>query len=429
MSYFTEQHLVQIKHYPHLLGHMVGFDKLGVLHSEWIKYCWDSQEDRSLQAHRDSFKTTSVIIIGAIRWMLFFYNDRIGIIRNSFTDASKILKSIREIMEMDVIKDLFRFAHGFYPELIESNARRLRYNFKQSITPEANINAFGLNSNIIGTHLDKPICDDFVTLEDRVSKTKREKKKVIIQDIRANIADQGNWKSTTFIGTPWHKQDAWTVCPDPIKFDVYEAKVLTDEQIEDRQKKLTPALFSINYRLINEADEKMLYHDPAYDNWQFTYTDVWGHVDAAFDGTATNALTFMSEVKDGYQAVGFSDPGNVKNWFDFIEVKYKRYRCRGIYIEDNADKGYTASELKKRGLNVISYHEEMNKDTKISVFIYSIWQSLTFANGSEPEYMEQIVDWCPGSEPNDAPDSLASLIRMRFAKNVFDIYPEALCKP
>lgn len=425
MSYnFTDKHLQLVKDEPHRLGHMIGFDRLGPLHSDWIKYCWDAEEDRSLQAHRGAYKTTAIDIVGAIRWMLFKPNDRIGLIRKKFDDAAKVLRAIENAMELVELKELFKYAHGFYPELVEANSRRLTYNFKETITPEANVNSFGLTADLIGTHLDKPLCDDFITLKDRISRAEREKTKLIIQDVMANIADKGNWKSTVFVGTPWHKNDAWTCCPEPVRYNVYDTGILSEEEIKEKQTKITPTLFSINYRLINEADENLLFHNPSYGNWIYSIPDVWGHIDAAFDGSATNALTFMSETKTGHQAVGLSYTGNVKTWYDVIEAKYNQYRCRGIYVENNPDKGYVADQLRAIGLNVIDYPEDMDKDTKISIYLYQVWNSLIWAKETDPNYMEQIVDWTRGSKPNDAPDSASSLVRKKFGSK--DVYPSSL---
>ncbi len=414
--YFTDKHLKMIKNQPHLLGHMLGKILLTPMHSKWIKYIWDSDQDRSLQAHRDSYKTTSISIIGSIRWMLFYPGDRIGILRKKLDNASKVIKVIAELMELDEAKELFKYAHGFYPEIVELNQFRLTFNFKDTITPEGNINAYGIDSSITGAHLEKPIMDDFSTLKDRISKAEREKTKIIIQEIRTNIARQGKNKSTGFLGTPWHKNGPWTVCPEPLKYDVYQTGILSEEKIKERKSKITSPLWSINYELKHTVDDLLQFANPKYCNWKFSNLGVFGHLDAAFDGIATNALTFMAENEKKLQIVGFSYAGNVKHWKKTIIEKYKKYRCKLMYVEENPDKGYTADFLKDAGLNVISYNENLNKDTKITIYLSSVWDDLYFAKESDFDYMEQIVDYCPGEKPDDAPDSLASLIKRKFYK-------------
>ncbi len=124
----------------------------------------------------------------------------------------------------------------------------------------------------------------------------------------------------------------------------------------------------------------------------------------------------MAENEKKLQIVGFSYAGNVKHWKKTIIEKYKKYRCKLMYVEENPDKGYTADFLKDAGLNVISYNENLNKDTKITIYLSSVWDDLYFAKESDFDYMEQIVDYCPGEKPDDAPDSLASLIKRKFYK-------------
>jgi hypothetical protein len=85
---------------PHKLGWLIGREKLLPLHSEWIRYCWDSDEPRAMQAFRGSYKSTSIDVVGIIRWMLFNPNDRIALIRKTFTDAAAVVYSVARAMEM-----------------------------------------------------------------------------------------------------------------------------------------------------------------------------------------------------------------------------------------------------------------------------------------------------------------------------------------
>ena len=59
---------------PHLLGWLIGKDKLTPLHSEWIKYCWDSNKPRALMAFRGGYKSTAIDTVGVIRNFIVNYS-------------------------------------------------------------------------------------------------------------------------------------------------------------------------------------------------------------------------------------------------------------------------------------------------------------------------------------------------------------------
>ena len=137
----NEEFLKLVIEYPHYLGWLIGKDKLNPLHSEWIKYCWDSNGPRALQAFRGGYKSTSIDVVGTIRWWLMQPNDRIALIRKSFNDSSTVVTAVRQAMELPQVKELFKVAHGFYPKAITAKDGKLRYNFKTTITPEVSLTA------------------------------------------------------------------------------------------------------------------------------------------------------------------------------------------------------------------------------------------------------------------------------------------------
>jgi len=81
--------LTAIRNEPHLLGRLLGHDILNRTHSEWIKYVFESKKDITLMAHRNSLKTTSVIIIGVVWALLYHPSTRILIASNTKENAKK----------------------------------------------------------------------------------------------------------------------------------------------------------------------------------------------------------------------------------------------------------------------------------------------------------------------------------------------------
>ena len=425
---FSDDFLRLIAEKPHYLGQFIGRDKLGPLHSEWIRYCWDSDEPRALQAFRGGYKTTSVLVVGAIRWMLFNPNDRIGIFRKNFSAARDITGTIAAIMKLPEVRELFRYAHGMAPRVTRQRDGEYEWSFKKSKTPEGNLKPMGMDGSITGSHFDKVLCDDIITIKDKLSRAERERTKEIVHEIAANIIDPG--KGSTWIGTPWHREDAWgnieRFCGEIKKYPISKYNFLDKGEAEKKKQLTTPFLYAINYELEIGKDESLLFSEPTFSKgWDFSITGAMAQLDAAYDGTHYCALTIVAPKKSAgsdsqaYQAIGFCYAGNVKNWIPDVVRLCKKYRVKTIYTETNPDKGYTADKLAEYGMRVKTYGEGMNKHLKISTYLFDVWPFIEWDPGTDDEYMAQVMDYKEGSQPDDAPDSAASLFREAFPrKNV-----------
>lgn len=53
----------------------------------------------------------------------------------------------------------------------------------------------------------------------------------------------------------------------------------------------------------------------------------------------------------------------------------------------------------------------MNKHQKISGYLYDQWTNIEWDEKTDLEYLVQITDYEKGGEPDDAPDSAASLVQ------------------
>jgi hypothetical protein len=419
---YSDDFLQIIADEPHKLGWFIGRDKLNDIHSEWIKWCWDSNDPRALQAFRGGYKTTSVLLVGAIRWMLFHPDDRIGIIRKNFNAAADVTNTIATAMAQPEVRELFRYAHGVTPKVVRQRDGRYQWNFKRTITPEGNLTPLGIDGSITGSHFDKVLTDDIVTIKDKISRAERERTKEMVHEIAANIIDPG--QGSTWIGTPWHREDAWgeieEVCGGIAKYPISRFNFLPKGEAEKKRRLTTPFLYAINYELELQKDESLLFSDPVFSTgWDFSIRDVVAQIDAAYDGDHYCAMTIAAPLRTigketYYQAVGFTYPGNIRDWYDEIVRLCKKYRVKYTYEETNADKGMSARDLKARGLRIRSYAEGQNKHLKISTHLYRFWRNIEWAPETEDEYMAQVMDYREKSEPDDAPDSAASLFREAY---------------
>ncbi|GHV78625.1 hypothetical protein AGMMS49944_04160 [Spirochaetia bacterium] len=400
------------------LGHLIGKKKLIDIHSDWIRYIWDSNVARALMAFRGSYKTTSCILIGAIRWMLFRPNDRIAIIKKSYSAGAQDLKAINQAMQLPAVQVLFKYVHGAYPKATVNRDGKLTYNFKKTITPEGSLTALGLDGNMTGYHFDKIICDDIITIKDRTSRAARENTVEMVREISTNIIDPG--KGSGWTGTPWHRNDAWTQINRFTgiirKYPISKCNFIGEEFLARKKASTTPYLFAANYELELLSDESLLFQDPKYGIWDYAVKGSVAHIDAAYDGDHFNAMTIVSPLsRDEYQAVGFTYAGNVQDWYGEIQRLYRKYRVKYIYVETNGDKGYLARDLKERNMQVKTYSENQNKHLKISTYLYNAWGGIIWAKETDDEYMSQILDYKEGSTPDDAPDSGSSLFREEFS--------------
>jgi hypothetical protein len=416
-----ERAIREVYRQPHKLGWLIGKDKLTPLHSEWIRYCWDSDEPRALQAFRGGYKTTAIGVAGAIRWMLFHPDDRIAVIRKNYQDAADVARTIASAMDREEVAALFHAAYGIIPKARTRREGDLIYSFKTTDTPEGNITALGIESGITGAHFDKILCDDIITLKDRVSRAERGRTAEVVRELAANIIEPG--KGSVWIGTPWHRDDAWRVinrfCAIA-KYPISAYNFIGQEELERKRLATTPYLFAANYELELGKDESLLFTDPLYSaGWDFSVNGVFAHLDAAFDGADYCALTIASPVRKEdshsvYQTVGFTYAGNVKVWIPEVIRLCRKYKVRAVYTESNADHGYTADKLAESGIRAKTYPERQNKYIKIATNLFEVWRYLEWAPETDAEYMNQILDYRRGSSPDDAPDSAASLFREAF---------------
>ena len=174
---------------------------------------------------------------------------------------------------------------------------------------------------------------------------------------------------------------------------------------------MTPSLFAANYELKHISDEDTLFHNPIIDNGNNTHLiyDGFAHIDASYGGADSSAFTVLKRQPDGKIYVyGALKQKHIDDVLPTFEDKRTLYRAGKLYNETNADKGYLAKKVKAP---VGTYHEKMNKHLKISTYLRENWENIIFIKDTEPEYINQILEYNENAQHDDAPDSLASLIR------------------
>ena len=145
--------------------------------------------------------------------------------------------------------------------------------------------------------------------------------------------------------------------------------------------------------------------------------------DAAYYGEDFTAFTALN-IHDGKIYVyGRMWRKHVDDCMDWICSDVSRLMLGRMFMENNADKGYSAREFKKRGVRVAGYHESLQKHIKIVTYLKASWPDIAFVKGTDEEYINQICDYTEDAEHDDSPDSLASLLmRSKLVKNMGQEY-------
>lgn len=366
------------------------------------------KDDETLQAHRASFKTTCVSIALAII-ILLLPNLRILFMRKTDGDTKEIIRQVQNILRNPVTQVFAQAIWGTPIKLTKESQSEITTNLVTDLKGTSQVVGMGLGSSITGKHFDRIFTDDIVNVNDRYSRAEREATKRAYQELQ-NIKNQGGRIFNT--GTPWHKDDCFTIMPEPKRYDCYSTGIMSADEIEQKKLSMTSSLFAANYELKHIADDDVIFASPQkHGDPSMVEQARFCHLDAAYGGEDYTAFTICNKREGTYYVYGKIWRKHVDDCLDEIQQLRAQYMGGKILLETNGDKGYLARELKKRGERVGAYHENMNKDLKITTYLKGAWKDVVFVEGTDENYIDQICDYNDNCEHDDAPDSLSSLIR------------------
>ena len=398
-----------LKKHPVKFGQMLGFTKLTDLHNGWIQDMAYGTEDDTLQGHRNSYKTTCLSIAIALI-MILLPKLRILFIRKTDDDVKEIIRQVRNILLSPITQVFVIAIYGISLKLVVDNATELSTNLSNDIKGTSQLTGCGIGSSLTGKHYDRIFTDDIVNIKDRQSKAERENTKTMYQEL-INLLNRGGRIFNS--GTPWHKEDAFTLMPPAKKYDCYATGLMSKEEIQKKRDELSPSLFAANYELKHIASEDIIFFNPVVGaaiekimNANFC------HIDAAYGGEDYTAFTIVKKKEGKYYVYGRIWQRAVDDVMDQIIADRKRLLAGKIFCETNGDKGYLAKALRNKGERVIEYHEDTNKYIKIVTHLKGDWSNVVFVEGTDQEYIDQILDYNEYAEHDDAPDSLACMIRI-----------------
>lgn len=411
-----EQAVRLLRDEPVKVAHSIGFTKLTELNNQWIKKMVSSKTDSTLQASRGTYKTTcnslalaNIILLLPLKRSLFM--------RKSDTDVKEILRQTQNILRTEQYNALSMVIHGKRIQFTKESATEISTNLTSDIKGTSQLVGMGLGSSLTGKHFDYIFTDDIVNIKDRLSKAERDRTKIVYQELQ-NVKNRDGKIFNT--GTPWHKDDCFSIMPKAEKYNCYHEevkKIISQDELEVLKANMLPSLFAANYELRHIASEDVIFTDPQTGANRALVEQGTAHLDAAFYGEDYTAFTICKKHDGKYYVLGKCWRKHVEDCYPTIQGLYNNYMCGKIHIEKNADKGLVARDLKNLGLRVNAYHEKENKYIKIVTRLKKAWPDVIFVEGTDSEYIEQICDYNENAPHDDCPDSLASLVRVMYNKD------------
>lgn len=409
---------------PVELAHALGFTKLTELHNRWITDMVYGVGDKTLQGARGTYKTTCVSFALALI-MVLLPNTRTLFMRKTVDDVKEVLSQVAKILKDGRFRYLTQVIYGCDLMLPKDTAFELSTNLVTDSRGTSQLVGVGIGANITGSHYERIFTDDIVTLADRRSKADREATKMAYMELQ-NVKNKGEHCRIFNTGTPWHEDDCFQLMPPAEKYDIYHPEVkglFTEEELAEKKKRMSPSLFAANYELRHIPSDHVIFADPKTGASADEVKNGIMHLDSAYYGEDFTAWT-VAQLHDGKMYVyGRMERKHVEDCYEDLKSDYQRFLAKKILTETNADKGYVARDLRKQGLKVQTYAERENKFIKIVTYLKGKWCDIIFVDGTDDAYIKQVTDFYEDAEHDDAPDSLASLVRYMCRKGASDYKP------
>lgn len=421
MTALTKETVWKIWRYrPAAIGRMIGFkDLTDELHGKWMQNIIYGDADYTLQAHRLSYKS-SCLSVALAMWCVLNHGKNALFMRKTDTDVIESIAQAQKVMENEAFRHMAEILMDSPVYLTTANASNMTVSTYDSPRGAEQLVGCGCGGSLTGKHANLIVCDDVVNLQDRISKAEREKTKAIVRELRNIVTRDGR---IVFIGTPWHKEDAFSLVATPERYDCYSTGLISEEKLKNLREAMTASLFAANYELRHIASDDVIFTSPQTGADPALAEQGICHIDASYGGEDGTAFTICRKSGGKYYIYGRLWQKHVDDCLPEIIRLRKAFNAGIIYCERNADKGYLAKTLRDKGERADTYHEKTNKFVKITSYLKSEWKNVVFVAGTDAEYINQICDYTENAEHDDAPDSAASVVRKLWNKKDTEYVP------
>ena len=414
MTALTKETVWKIWRYrPAAIGRMIGFkDLTDELHGKWMQNIIYGDADYTLQAHRLSYKS-SCLSVALAMWCVLNHGKNALFMRKTDTDVIESIAQTQKVMENEAFRHMAEILMDSPVYLTTGNASNMTVSTYDSPRGAEQLVGCGCGGSLTGKHANLIVCDDVVNLQDRISKAEREKTKAIVRELRNIVTRDGR---IVFIGTPWHKEDAFSLVATPERYDCYSTGLISEEKLKNLREAMTASLFAANYELRHIASDDVIFTSPQTGADPALVEQGECHIDAAYGGDDYTAFTICKKKDGKYYVYGRCWRKHIDDVQDEIIKLRQSFNAGRIHCENNGDKGYLGKALRQKGERVNIYRESMNKFLKITSYLKAEWKNVVFVAGTDKEYIDQICDYNQNCEHDDCPDSLASLVRILWKR-------------
>lgn len=395
---------------PAQVARWCGFPRLtDELHGQWMRQMLTGTGDLTILAHRGSYKTTCISVVLAIL-MCVEPDKNLLFLRKTDRDVTEMLRQVRGVLCSDGMRTLTEAIYGVPVKPVRGGGFELTASSYLSPRGAVQLLGHGIGGSLTGKHADYIFTDDIVNQADRVSLPARERTRRVYQELQ-NIRNPGG--RIINIGTPWHRDDAVSLMPAVQRYDCYTTGLLSQRELDARRAAMEPSLFATNYELKHLAsDDVLLPEPPVFADDLSLLRDGFAHVDAAYGGSDFTAFTAAKLLDDRVLLYGRLWPGHVDRALPSIVSLCRQLMVSPLYCETNGDKGYLARELRRCGLSVRPYAEQMPKAMKIGTFLRKWWTRTVWLRQTDQAYMDQLLTYTDLAAHDDAPDSAACVLRL-----------------
>lgn len=406
----TKQAVKDLLKHPEKIGIKVGFRDLTPLHGEWIREIVFGTGDYTLQAHRGSYKSSSLAVAISLIIVLDPTHNII-FLRKADNDVAEMLRMVGKILRSQILNDISVVTQGKPLKILTENIDQISTNLWNSPMGAPQLLGLGIKSSITGKHAQYVITDDICNIQDYQSAAEREHTNLQYDELQ-NIRNRGG--RIINLGTPWHKKDVFRKMTNIHRYDCYTTGLISKRKLAELQRSMAPRLFAANYELKLLSSAETVFTEPP----RFTDEEAYlfggeAHIDAAYGGADYTALTVgkIDRNEGKVYLYGRLWHKDVQKVIPQICEEVRRFKAWRVVCEDNADRGFLKKTLMKRELWAKVYHETQNKKIKILTYLRAYWCNILFLEGTDPEYIRQIVEYAENAEHDDAPDSAATMCR------------------
>ena len=340
--------------------------------------------------------------------------------RKTDNDIKEVISQVKKILQSQQMRYFVQCIYGVDLKLTTATANEISTNLSTDIRGTSQLVGLGIGGSLTGKHFDRIFTDDIVNVQDRISKAERDRTKIVYQELQ-NIRNRGGRIFNT--GTPWSKDDCFSLMPNIERYDCYSTGIISKEQLQIIREAMTASLFAANYELRHIASDDVIFTSPQTGADPALAEQGICHIDASYGGEDGTAFTICKKSCGKYYIYGRLWQKHVDDCLPEIIRLRKAFNAGIIYCERNADKGYLAKALRDKGERADTYQESTNKFVKITSYLKSEWKNVVFVAGTDAEYINQICDYTENAEHDDAPDSAASIVRKLWNKKDTEYVP------